>query len=140
MEITVKSAVNPRFSNKEKTAIDLDVEFSHINEPLPFTSIKGEEGYTGDLFEKAISGEYGEIQPWVDTTFEYNTKVSMKIQSDALIKATATIDTLTDKIEFRGSTPELEDLLKRLKIYRMDVMDLDEDPKWPYVDFPEFPV
>ena len=140
MEIKVKSAGNPRFSNKEKTTIDLDVQFTHINEIVPFTSVKGYDGYTGDLFERAISGEYGEIQPWVDTTFEYNTKVSMKIQSDALIKATATIDTLTDKIEFRGSTPELEDLLKRLKIYRMDVMGLDEDPKWPYVDFPEFPV
>ena len=140
MEMKVISAVNPRFSNKEKTAISLEVKFGHMDEICPFTSVKGHEGYTGQLYDDAIAGKFGEISPWVDYITDHIKMVSKETQSECLVKATSVIGTIVDKIELRGSTPELEDLLKRLKIYRMDVMDLDEDPKWPYVDFPEFPV
>lgn len=139
MEIKVKSAASPRFSNKEKTAIDLEVKFSHLDEVVPFTSMKGESGYTGELYEEALAGKYGEILPWVDNIIEFNTQVSIERQRKELSEVTVVIDTLSDKLELFGPDKETEDRLKKLKLHRITIMELDKDPKWPYVEFPEMP-
>lgn len=139
MKIEVQSAASPRFSNKEKTAIDLEVKFSHLDEVVPFTSMKGESGYTGELYEEALAGKYGEILPWVDNILEYNTTVSKELQKKKIDSATTVISVLSDKLEFFGPDKETEDRLKKLKLYRITIMELDKDPKWPYVEFPEMP-
>lgn len=139
MKIEVQSAASPRFSNKEKTAIDLEVKFSHLDEVVPFTSMKGENGYTGELYEEALAGKYGEILPWVDNILEFNTQVSIQRQRKELSNVTMVIDTLSDKLELFGPDKETEDRLKKLKLYRITIMELDKDPEWPYVQFPEMP-
>lgn len=139
MKIEVQSAASPRFSNKEKTAIDLEVKFSHLDEVVPFTSMKGESGYTGELYEEALAGKYGEILPWVDNILEFNTQVSIQRQRKELSNVTMVIDTLSDKLELFGPDKETEDRLKKLKLYRITIMELDKDPEWPYVQFPEMP-
>lgn len=137
MIIEVESAASPRFSNKEKTSIDLEVKFSHLGEVVPFTSMKGESGYTGELYEEAMAGKYGEILPWVDNILEFNTQVSIERQRKELSNITAVISTLSDKLELFGPDKDIEARLKALKLQRIAIMDLDEDPNWPYVEFPK---
>lgn len=141
MEIKVISAASPRFSNKENTSIDLEVEFSHLKEygSIPFTSVKGESGYTGELFDDAIKGKYGKVEDWVDNTLEFRLQLAKERQTNCLIEATSLISTLVDKIEIRGETEESLSRLKALKNYRLDIMELSDDPKWPNVEFPELP-
>lgn len=139
MKIEVESAASPRYSNKEKTSIDLIVKFSHLDEESPFTAMKGEPGYTGELYENALKGKYGKIEEWVDNILEYNTAVSREAQKKKIDSASNIISVLSDKLEFFGPDTETEARLKKLKLYRITVMELDKDPKWPYVEFPEMP-
>lgn len=138
MKIEVESAASPRFANKEKTSIDLEVKFSHMDEYVPFTSMKDEDGYTGELYKDAISGKYGEILPWIDNKLEFNTQVSFERRKKELSSISTLIDTLLDKIELVGSDKDTEEKLKELKLKRIAIMDLDKDPKWPYVEFPKY--
>ena len=139
MKIEVQSAAMPRYSNSEKTMIDLLVKFSHLDEEVPFTAMKGEAGYTGDLYDNAVKGKYGKIEDWIDNVLEYNTTVSKEAQKKKIDSATTVISVLSDKLEFFGPDKETEDRLKKLKLYRITIMELDKDPKWPYVQFPEMP-
>lgn len=139
MKIEVQSAAMPRYSNSEKTMIDLLVKFSHLDEEVPFTAMKGEAGHTGDLYDNAVKGKYGKIEDWIDNVLEYNTTVSKEVQKKKINSATTVISVLSDKLEFFGPDKETEDRLKKLKMYRIAIMELDKDPKWPYVQFPEMP-
>jgi hypothetical protein len=66
MSIIVEYAKSPIWANEEKTAIDLIVKFSHISEEVPFTaSFKDPERYGRELFEKAKSGLFGQIQDYI---------------------------------------------------------------------------
>lgn len=136
--IEVESAASPRFANKEKTMIDLEVKFSHMDECVPFTSMKGEDGYTGELYKEAISGKYGEILPWIDNQLEFNTQVSTERRKKELSSISTLIETLLDKIELVGSDKDTEDKLRELKLKRIAILDLDKDPSWPYVEFPKY--
>jgi hypothetical protein len=63
---TIKSASNPKYSNSANTTIDLEVEFNEIEGVMLFTaSATDMYQYTIDLFNNAIAGLYGEIQPYV---------------------------------------------------------------------------
>ena len=62
-----------------------------------------------------------------------------ELQKKKIDSATTVISVLSDKLEFFGPDKETEDRLKKLKLYRITIMELDKDPKWPYVEFPEMP-
>jgi hypothetical protein len=58
-------AKNPKWANKQKTLIDLIVRFEEIDEDLPFTANQNDpEQHGRELFEKAISGEFGTIEEY----------------------------------------------------------------------------
>lgn len=139
LKINVESAGNPRFSNKDKTSIDLDVKFSHIDEVIPFTAMKGEDGYTGQLYDNAMKGKYGKVSEWVDNVTEFNVMVSKELQKKKIESASTLISVLSDKIEFFGADEDIETQIKKLKLYRISIMELDKDPSWPYVEFPDMP-
>jgi hypothetical protein len=62
---SIKSAANPKYSNLENTTIDLEVEFNELEGVMPFTAAPTDMyQYTIDLFNNAVAGLYGEIQPY----------------------------------------------------------------------------
>jgi len=63
---TLKSAKNPVYANEEQTAINLEVVFEEINELLPFTATSYDtEAHGVDIYNRAKTGEFGEIAPYV---------------------------------------------------------------------------
>lgn len=68
MNVVIVSIVNPRWSNKENTSVDVDVEFSHLNGSIdPFTALDNSgEGHTQYIWDYVIAGNAGEIAPYID--------------------------------------------------------------------------
>lgn len=64
---------NPRWSNKDKTAIDCEVNFDHVTfeEYTLFTAMPNDTfvPYAKEIFEKCANGEFGEIQEFVEQEF-----------------------------------------------------------------------
>lgn len=58
---------NPRFSNYEKTGVNLDVVFDWLGDsPVPFTAMPNDvEEHGRVLYAKAIAGEFGVIADFV---------------------------------------------------------------------------
>ena len=62
MSITIVNAKNPRRVEWDRTAIVLDVLFSHQAEAIPFAARADDlEPHGQELFARAIQGEYGDI-------------------------------------------------------------------------------
>lgn len=58
-------AKNPRYSNAEKTLIDIEIEHPKFGW-IPFSASPNDSLELGrDLFYRATSGEFGDIEPYV---------------------------------------------------------------------------
>lgn len=71
-------AANPKWGNRNQTAVDLIVRFEGIDEDLPFTaSLNDAADYGRDLYTKAVAGEFGGIEDFkpVALPMEYVTAV-----------------------------------------------------------------
>ena len=66
MEIGILQVVNLKWANAEKTAIDMEVRFSHLpSSRVAFTAVKGDsEAHGRELYARALAGEYGSIAPY----------------------------------------------------------------------------
>lgn len=64
--MNIISAKNPKWANPTKTKIDLLVNFESIPEEfVPCTCHNGNDHpYINELYNRAISGEFGSIQEW----------------------------------------------------------------------------
>jgi hypothetical protein len=58
-------ASSPKWANADQSAIDLMVIFPHIGpDPVPFTASPDDSmAYGRNLYQRAVSGEFGEIAP-----------------------------------------------------------------------------
>ena len=56
-----KNCKNPKWGNKEKTVIDLTVEFDHLGEVSFTASATDVEDHGKEIHKKALAGEFGEI-------------------------------------------------------------------------------
>lgn len=62
----IQYAKGPRWSNAEKTMIDLIVKFSHLDDEVPFTAaLEDVEPHGRELFIKARNGLYGTVGDFV---------------------------------------------------------------------------
>lgn len=63
MKITINSAANPKWANADHTAIDLDVDFEHLDEEtVRFTATPYDIMPHGVyLYQQALMGTYGPI-------------------------------------------------------------------------------
>jgi len=63
---TLEYAKNPIWNNAEETSILLTVKWEEFNEEFPFSACSYDvESYGVDLFNRAKTGEFGEILPFV---------------------------------------------------------------------------
>lgn len=64
--LTIENAKNPIFSDKEKSMISLDVKFKEFDAEIPFTASPFDKmPYGVELYERSVSGEFGEIADYV---------------------------------------------------------------------------
>lgn len=64
--LTFESAKNPTWANEKNNAINLIVKFEEFAEEIPFTATSFDtESHGIELFNRAFSGEFGEISPCV---------------------------------------------------------------------------
>lgn len=70
MKLNLVSAVNPKWANRDQTAIDLTVRFAEIDEDLPFCATPYDsEDYGRDIFTRAVAGEFGSVAAFDPTPF-----------------------------------------------------------------------
>lgn len=64
--LTIENAHSPKFTNSEKSQIDLMVKFFEFHDELPFTASKNSnDSYSLELFNNAVNGSYGEIANFI---------------------------------------------------------------------------
>lgn len=69
MNITYSSVREPRWANREKTAIDCLVYFEHLKSEVPFTASETDaEPHGREIFGRCIQGEFGKISPPIANT------------------------------------------------------------------------
>jgi hypothetical protein len=62
--LTIKSATNPIYANAQGTCIQLQVKFEEFDEIMPFAATSYDSmPYGVELYNRALSGEFGEIAP-----------------------------------------------------------------------------
>ena len=111
----VIQARNPKWANPEKNMIDLEVDFSPLEEDwLPYTASPTDSTveHSRYLYTQAINGAYGDIGDYVHHTlwtpwFEDKTEVSneglVQLLLEKGILTDAEVDTiLVEKTEFQG--------------------------------------
>jgi hypothetical protein len=65
---TLEYAKDPFYNNEEGTAIHLTVKWAEFNEEMPFGACSFDvEQHGVDLYNRAVAGEFGEVQPFTDT-------------------------------------------------------------------------
>lgn len=152
---TVLSAREPRWANLEHTAIQLLVMFKETKDvygEMPFAaSLDDSEPHGVELFNRAVAGEFGEVQ---EPTLEMITALVMCQRGDLSAKTTArinelavTVETLQDAVTFKkategeiGSLPGLQAELAAYRLYRVQLAQLDTVPGYPVsFDWPEPP-
>ena len=69
MKIKILSAKNPVWGNAEKTQINLQVQFQHLEDWVPFSATSDDPAEHGQaLFAQAVAGAFGEIEDYVPPT------------------------------------------------------------------------
>lgn len=64
--LTIVSAHSPVFSDESQQAIALVVKFEEFNEEIPFNATSYDSmPYGVELYNRAISGEFGVVAPFV---------------------------------------------------------------------------
>lgn len=61
----------PQYSNSEKTLIDIDVFFTHLNETVRYASSKEDPGWehSEEIYQRAENGEFGPIAPFIPPAY-----------------------------------------------------------------------
>ena len=65
--LTIESATNPVYSTNDGTCITLQVKFEEFEQIMPFGATPFDTmSYGVELYNRALSGEFGEIAPYVE--------------------------------------------------------------------------
>jgi hypothetical protein len=80
MQRNLVNAHTPVWGNKEKTRIDLTVEFKEFpGEPMPFSaSPYDSEEHGRDIFSRAFAGEFGVVADYVEPPIRIPAVVTMR--------------------------------------------------------------
>ncbi|WP_404836482.1 tail fiber assembly protein [Aeromonas media] len=138
-EITIISASNPRCYQSDGEAITLDVRFSHIPHPIPFTAKRDDVELHGrELYSRAVFGEFGDITVLTPPTLSEDDPRARL--DEALKQAAAAMAPLEDADEL-GVIRESEKIqLIAWRHYRVALYRLPEIEGWPTaIIWPEMP-
>lgn len=152
---TVLSARDPRWADLEHTSIQLQVMFKESKDvygEIPFAaSADDTEPHGVDLYNRALAGEFGEIQepsPEMIAGLVMCQRGDLSALTTAKINELAvTVETVRDAISLNRATeeeveslPALEAELAAYRLYRVELAQLDRAPGYPTsFDWPEPP-
>lgn len=155
MSDLIVSARNPRWSDQEHSAIILSVVFKgseSVYGELPFAaSANDSEPHGVELFQRAVAGEFGEVQEPTKEMVQAQVmcrRVELSAVSTAKINLlVADLETLQDAVKMGLATPEqsatvahLQAELDAWRLYRVRLAGLDTQQGFPFsVDWPESP-
>jgi hypothetical protein len=135
MNLTLKSARDPSWSNAEHSAIDLLVIFNEtapIIGETPFTARPDDiEPHGVLLFEKASAGEFGEVAPYQPPSAEVLAAQALEERSRRMALATARIAPLQDAVDLEEATVEEIVALRAWKAYRVELNRIDQQDSYP---------
>ncbi|MFP3922792.1 phage tail assembly chaperone [Pseudomonas sp. W5-36] len=153
---TVLSAREPRWADLAHTSITLQVLFEENKDTygeVPFAASPDDtEPHGVELYERAVAGEFGEVQEPTIEMIQAQVmcrRVSISAAATARInELAATVDTLQDAISFNlatdtqiASLPSIEVELSAWRLYRAKLAQLDTQPGYPSkFAWPEEPV
>ncbi|QIZ02630.1 putative tail protein [Aeromonas phage AhyVDH1] len=125
MKIEILGASAPKWANEEKTAINLQVRFSHLpGLPVPFTATASDtEAHGRELWTRAKFGEYGEIGPYTGPTKEQMEMATFPTRKrQALEKVEAQILPLQRAVKFGMASNDEVAELEKLERYTVALM------------------
>lgn len=86
---TIEYVKNLKFVNSEKTAIDVIVKFKEFDDELPFTATSYDPmPYGVELYNRILSGEFGEIQQFDDSNRIEELSIKIRLQRNELLSST----------------------------------------------------
>ncbi|MFQ2478922.1 tail fiber assembly protein [Aeromonas caviae] len=138
-EITIISASNPRCYLSDDDAITLDVRFSHIPKPVPFTARRDDVELHGrELYSRAVFGEFGDITVLTPPT---SAEDDQRARLEEEMKQAAAAMAPLEDAERLGIISESEiTKLIAWQHYRVALYRLPQSEGWPTaVTWPEMP-
>ena len=155
MSDSIVSARDPRWSDQEHSAIVLLVVFKEMESvygEIPFAASPNDsEPHGVELFERAVAGEFGEVQEPTKDMVQAQVmcrRVELSAASTAKINLlVADLETLQDAVKMSIATaeqsatiPSLQAELDAWRLYRVRLAGLDTQQGFPFsVDWPESP-
>lgn len=136
MKIEILGASAPVWGNEEKTVINLQVRFSHLDGEVPFTADRTDQAEHGrELWSRAAFLEFGPIGPYTGPTKH---ELEMATFPARKAKAMATAEqriTLLERVK-RLKVADQEELeeLEALELYTVQLMRA-EGPEVPAFSF-----
>lgn len=90
-----ENAPSPRWANAEKTKINIQVFFPHLNETVDYTAAESDPGWdhSEHIFRKARDGDFGPVLPYQPPILPEKTKL---YKADVWRRCTATEAELLD--------------------------------------------
>ncbi len=138
-DIRAIDAHSPVWANVEHTAIDMVVQFAHLDAPVLFTATPTDAELHGQaLFERANTGELGEIAPYVPPPI---TEPQQLARRQALMEVASIAMTPLEDAEALGIISDTErEQLTAWRHHRVALYRLPQSEGWPVVvNWPEQP-
>lgn len=128
MQITLTSAVQPRWMDAGHTRINLQVQFEHLPEMVEFTASPNDiEPHGRLIFERAAAGEYGEVAEYIPPTpLEVAARDNPPMRRNAMALATTNVQ----HFEMMGDTEQAA----TWRGYYQELYALEQVPEWPLVE------
>jgi hypothetical protein len=131
--MNIIKARNPKWSNKEKTTIDLIVKFSDIDEEVPFTANPNDPEPIGkEIFNRAIFGEFGSIAQYVPPappSLDFIKNQVRYIRNEKLVTEVDPI--VSNPLRWESMTEEQQNAWKT---YRLKLLDITQNPNFPWYE------
>lgn len=136
------AAEQPRWSDAERTRIDLLVTFPGVG-TVPFTAAAQDDTeYGPELYARAIAGDFGEIAAYAPPTFTEEQLIEMAVarRNAQLADAAIQIAPLQDAVDLDEATAQEQALLRLWKAYRVALSRIEQQPGYPQdIQWPDAP-
>jgi hypothetical protein len=126
----IEYAKTPQWANRDQTTINLTVKFESISEELPFAANENDpEEYGRTLYSQALSGEFGEIQPFEPKEFTVD-EIKYLVRDVRNEKLKTEVDPIVSNfLRWDSLSAEKQ---KEYEDYRQQLLDITNDANFPW--------
>ncbi|SUA58339.1 tail fiber assembly protein [Oligella urethralis] len=126
---------NPKFSNYNKTSIDVMWQHPELGD-IPFTASKGDtEAHGREIYQLALAGEFGEVMLYDGPSLEEQESINIRYQRDELLSELDVI--VSNPLRYAEFSEEEK---SQIAAYRQALLDVPQQETFPDdVDWPAKP-